>query len=186
MFRTFRRHFCVVSAGLILLGAGCQHALAGTEKESTGHSFWLNAGAGLCSLGSFGGNIGFHVQTKRLLYSVRGTANSEAVGFLDGGDEFYDAAVLIGIATPQPDNYHASFSMGIARVTGSRFVESPESLFFGGKSVDINPTLGFAAQSQLFLKISRVIGMGLSVYLNLNDMKPFGGVTLGLRFGFLR
>ncbi len=179
------RNSCIIFVSLIFI-SGCLPACAWSEKESSRHLFWLNSGLGLCSLGSLGGNIGLNIQTEKFIYTMRGTANSEKVGVLNGGDEFFDVAMLIGMATQKQDNYHASVSFGIARVTGSRFMKTEQSLFFGGKSVDVKPTFGFAVQSQLFLKISRVVGMGFTVYLNLNDIEPFGGITFGFQLGSLR
>ncbi len=65
-------------------------------------------------------------------------------------------------------------------MTGSR----GKGLFNGREDVD--PTFGLPIAVQLFGNISRIVGLGLYVYVNLNEEQDFGGVTLYLRLGKLR
>ncbi len=75
--------------------------------------------------------------------------------------------------------------VGIARVTGSRFVGRP-GIFASGRRADINPTIGVPIEVRLFARLSRASGFGLYVYTNVNEEHSFGGVTLCLQLGKLR
>ncbi len=176
----FSRSLCSFFIFIILLHIGYESVHAQAEKESLKNLHWINAGLGVSSMGSFGGNAGLSIQYGKLIYTLRGTANSEE--YLRGGDEFFDVGLLIGIAS-ETQKSHASISIGIAIVTGSRYQKTPSFFGFGGKSVDIIPTIGLPIESQLFLKLSRSIGMGFNIYLNINKEEPFGGITLNLLLG---
>jgi len=170
---------------IIILILGFRSVIAQEKLEPDMYPIWINAGLGISSLGAIGGNAGLSVQSGKWLYTIRGTANSENSGILSGGDEFFDVALLFGIATENKKN-HASFSIGIARVTGSRYREGSGGFLFSGKRNDISPTIGLPMESQLFFKISGFLGLGLNLYFNLNKEESFGGLSLNLMLGSLR
>ncbi len=181
---TFLRYLFIILILITSLSLEFTSVFARTETKSNENLYWFNGGLGRSSLGSVGGSTGMSIQLKKMMFSMRATANSEGGGILDGGDEFFDVGLLIGIATQRLKN-NASFLVGIARVAGSRYIETSDS-FFGGKRVDIVPTIGFPIESQLFFKLSGWFGMGLNIYLNLNREETFGGITLNLMLGKLR
>jgi len=166
---TFSRYSSIILILLIFLFSEGTSVFAQTEEDLSNNLNWINVGLGFSSLGAIGGCADFNFQFKKLMFSLHATVNSEKSGILAGGDEFFDTGLLIGIATQSQEN-HASISVGIARVTGSRYKETTGG-FFGGKRVDIDPTIGFP--------------IGLNIYLNLNKEETFGGITLSLIFGKL-
>ena len=172
---------------IISQSLGFSSVFAQIETKPNDNLYWINGGLGRSSLGSLGGSAGISIQLKKMMFSLRATGNSEKGGWFEGGDEFSDVGLLIGIATQRPKN-HASFSVGLARVTGSRYIETETKGFslFSGKRVDISPTIGFPIESQLFLKLSSWFGMGLNIYFNINEKRTFGGITLNLMLGKLR
>ncbi|MCH8126734.1 hypothetical protein IIC38_12325 [candidate division KSB1 bacterium] len=150
---------------------------------------WIHAGLGISSLGPFGGSpggsAGLSIQSKKLIFSFRMTANLEDIVF-STGSEFYDIGLLVGVAT-QNRKSHTSFSIGLARVTGIRVTENVQCVFFCfNERVDIDPTIGVPIVFQYFMKVSGVIGYGFNIYWNINNVKSFGGITLNLMLGKLR
>lgn len=155
------------------------------DSSKSDTNFWLAAGVGLSSLGSLGGVASVNVQRRRLLFSARATANEQCVSLFCGGDELFDTALLVGVATLSPDDpAHASFALGVARVTGSRFIDGPG--FFGGGRAAITPSLGLAADAQVDLRLGGGAGLALDLYLDINREASFAGFTLGLELGKLR
>ena len=157
---------------------------------------WIHAGLGISSLGPFGGSpggsAGLSIQSKKLIFSLRATANKEdAVEIFTAGEEFYDVGLLVGIAT-QNLKTHTSFSVGLARVTGFRIMETTVEYedcflcFYSEKRVDIDPTIGIPIEFQRFVKVSGGFGIGFNIYWNINNVKSFGGITLNLMLGKLR
>lgn len=175
-------HFLMYIASFLTL-AYSQTTYGQTPSDPSKTVFWLNGGLGLSSLGSLAGVASFSVQVSQVLVSLRTTANSECVGLACGGDEFFDLGVLIGIASIGKKT-HISVAAGFARVTGSRYIGQPG--FFGkGKRIDIDSTIGFPVEVQLFKKHSGVSRLGLYVFSNINSERSFGGIALCLQFGKL-
>jgi len=149
-------------------------------KPKTNNLYWIHAGLGRSSLGSLGASAGLGIQLNNLILSLRGTANAENyLEIFSGGDEFFDVGLLVGIGA-RKQKVHASFSVGIARVTGSRYISGERV------DIDIDPTIGFPIEVQLFHKAFRSSAIGLNFYWNINREKSFGGLTVGFMFGKLR
>ena len=147
-------------------------------KPKTNNLYWIHAGLGRSSLGSLGASAGLGIQLNNLILSLRGTTNAEEfIEIFSEGDEFFAVGLLVGIGA-RKQKVHASFSMGIARVTGSRYIS--------GERVDIDPTVGLPIEVQLFHKAYRSSAIGLNFYWNINREESFGGLTVGFMFGKLR
>lgn len=174
--------FLSLSSVLILIWSESTFTQELSDSSTT--TVWLNGGLGFSSLGSLAGSAAFSIKFNRLMLSVRTTANSECVELFCGGDEFYDYGILVGFASATQKS-HLSISAGIARVTGSRFEGDP-GLFGSGKRTNINPTVGLPVELQYFAKLSRIFGLGIYFFANVNREKSFGGLTIGLQLGKLK
>ena len=95
---------------------------AQTLPDSSRTPLWLTVGLGPGTVGGLSGNAGLGGQLGTTTYSVRGSVNTD--GIL--GDGFNEVAVLIGYGRVKK-NYHFSFGIGIARVSGSRVHISVEA-----------------------------------------------------------
>jgi len=184
---SFSSYSLMVYTIIVSLSSGSTSVYGQNEVKPKMNLYWIHAGLGRSSLGSLGASAGLGIQLNNLIFSLRGTANAEEFGIFSGGDEFFDLGLLVGIGT-RKQKVHASFSVGIARVTGSRFMETTEGGFLGsdGKSVAIDPAIGFPLELQLFHKVYRSSGIGLNFYWNLNHEESFGGLTVNFMFGKLR
>lgn len=173
----YRFFICVI---LVLVFASIDSVCAQPTSQTSKSRFWLSGGLGLSTLSSVAGSANASVQFKRILFTLRTTANSASVF----GDEFFDVGLLVGLSS-QGRGGHASVAIGFARVTGSR--SSGLDLFGTGDGrEDINPTFGLPIEVQLFGNIGRIFGLGLYAYANVNPEQNFGGITVNLRFGKLR
>jgi hypothetical protein len=135
-------------------------------------TFWLGPGLG-AGTNDFAAHFNFSYQTGANLLSLR--AATTAGIFSDG---FGDVALLYGRAT-RPDRYHASVAVGVAVADGCK------GGGLGGCR-DRPSVFGFPIETQLFWRPSRVFGVGLYGFANLNQSQSFAGMTLGLQLGRLR
>jgi len=183
----FYPYSLIVCTIIILLSLESISVYGQNEAKPKTNLYWIHAGLGRSSLGSLGASAGLGFQLNHLILSLRGTANAEEFGIFSGGDEFFDVGLLVGVST-RNQKVHASFSVGIARVTGTHFIETTEGGFLGsdGKSVAIDPTIGFPLELQLFHKAYRSSAIGLNFYWNINHEESFGGLTVNFMFGKLR
>jgi hypothetical protein len=184
------RYSLIVFTITVLLCSGST-CVYGQNAAKAKVMYWIQAGLGRSSLGSLAGRVGLGLQLKHLIFSIGGTQNVEEVGIFSSGDQLGDLGLLIGIGT-RDHKVHASFSVGVARVAGSRYVETPPPLdcflfdCISGETVDINPTIGFPLEFQFFHKAYRSSAIGLSFYWNINHEESFGSITVGFMFGKLR
>ncbi|MBU4444988.1 hypothetical protein KJ656_07910 [bacterium] len=173
----YRFFTCLI---LVLVFAGINSVCAQPTSQTSKSRFWLSGGLGLSTLGSIAGSANASIQFKRILFTLRTTANSASLF----GDEFFDVGLLVGLAS-QGRGGHASVSVGFARVTGSRS-DGLDLFGTGAGREDIDPTFGLPIEVQLFGNIGRILGLGLYAYANVNTEQIFGGITVNLRFGKLR
>ena len=168
------RLFCIY---VILLTAGTDYVNAQSTTEPEKITYWAHMGLGVTSIGSLAGSAGASIQYGNGLISLRTTSNSETAELFKDGDEFFDLGLLFGFATKNPKN-QTSIAVGIARLTGSRYIG--ESGFFFGDRVDIDPVIGLPIEAQFFLKINKFIGFGVYGYANFNSEQSFSGITLNI------
>lgn len=109
------------------------------------------------------------------LLSLRGIVTGEIFG-----DEFWDVGLLYGRATTA-QRYHASISAGVAVFGGRRSLGG----FFSG-SEKITRQVGIPIEGQLSWRPSGFIGLGLSGFANINEVRSVVGVAISLQLGKLR
>jgi len=174
----------LVCASFVLLLAKAAPADAQLPAEPNKVTYWLSGGLGHSSLGSLAGNASGNIQYGSGLISLHASAHAETVEIFGGGDELYDLGLLVGIAS-RGTRELASFAVGIARVTGSRYIGRP-GLFSSGRRVGTQPTIGLPIEAQLFHKLGRIAGLGACMYADINSEQTFGGITLNIQLGKLR
>jgi len=151
-------------------------SMTGFSQEKGKNTFaWLNAGLGYSSLGSLGAVGSLNIQYKRILFALRGTANTER---LFEGDELLDLGLLIGYVSRSPKMI-VSVSTGVARVTGSYYFNEPAG-FFGGHREPTSPVLGIPLDVQIIARLGRYIGLGAYIYANINSEKNFFGIAASI------
>lgn len=166
--------------GCALLIVSLDFLHAQTPQTVTEPKYWLCAGLGGCTLGDLAGSAAISLRFDRTIFSMRTTANSAGLF----GDEYYDVGLLVGYAA-QMGRGHCSIAIGIARVTGS--YGHGLNLFSTSASREkIAAQAGLPLELQLYPYISRVFGLGLYGYADLNAVQSFAGITLSLRVGRLR
>jgi len=158
----------VIIALIAILSFSTLNYAQETSKQVRTAFFWGNIGFGISSNGA-GGGLNLSIQPTRpgpLLLSLRGIITSEIVG-TDVGD----VAVLIGYSSKRPQsNGFVSVSAGIGYVSGT----------------EIEGTVGFPVQFQLFYTPVSFAGFGIQGYANFNKAETFYGAMLCLQFGLLR
>lgn len=147
--------------------------------SETAPAFWIAAGIGPSSLGFIAGSANASVHLDPVLISARATANAQD---LFGGDEFYDAAALVGIGAAEGAGF-ASIAIGVGWVWGSRWAPGPG--WFDGTRSPVNGTLGFPLEAQVSLR-GAAVGFGLYLFANLNAEQSFTGLTINLQLGSFR
>jgi hypothetical protein len=133
-------------------------------------TFWFTAGYGRGWAEGFSTaeeafSLSASVQWRRLLVSGRAAAVSSSVF-----DNAVDLGLLGGVATPPGRPWHAGLAAGLGAV------EAPD----GSRGV------GVPVEAQLFWRFSKIVGLGLYAFGDLNGEAAFGGATLALQVGRLR
>jgi hypothetical protein len=136
-------------------------------------TFWIGGGLGAGSH-DFAGHLNLSYQTGANLFSFR-TAGTAGI-FSDG---FGDLALLYGRATRAPARYQASAALGIAVADGC------EGGGLGGCR-NKPSVIGFPVETQVSWRPSRFLGVGLYGFADINHLRSFAGVTLGIQLGRLR
>lgn len=171
---TYRlRHPAVVLAAFTVLAFfWCSTAFAQFETRPVHRSFyWVNLGVGGTGFGGAYG-LGLTGQFGLHLFSFH-CATAYNVESSEVGTEF---SVLYGIGK-RGEKGAFSIAVGAGRVEGNRH--------HGDYLYDFEPVLGFSAETQVFGRIGKNAGMGLSVLLNLNKEKNLPVILLCVQFGKL-
>ena len=147
--------------------------LAQEASPSGFDTYWIGAGLGAGS-NDFAAHFNISYQTSVHLLSFR--AATTAGIFSDG---FGDVALLYGRATRGPDRYQASFAMGLAVADGCK------GSGLGGCR-DLPAVIGLPFETQVSWRPSKVFGIGLYGFADINRSQSFAGVTLGIQLGRLR
>lgn len=153
----------VCLAGLLLVGAPLSHAAEGDAAPPDRTCVWASGGVGV---GSGGGAVG-----AALYYERRGTligVRTVAAGRVMGGSQF-DVGVLYGYATRSPRGFTA-LAAGLAMVD------------YGDEST----TIGIPLQFQAMWTPTSVVGLGVTLFGDINTEKSFGGWLLCLNIGKVR
>lgn len=147
--------------------------LLAQEASSEFDTFWIGAGVGAGS-NDFAGHFNISYQTGANLFSFRtaGTAGIFSAGF-------GDVALLYGRATRAPKRYQASVALGLAVADGC----TGSGL---GGCRNLPSVFGFPLETQVFWRPSKVFGLGLYGFADINHSQSFAGVTLGIQLGRLR
>jgi hypothetical protein len=162
---------CSVLAALTLaIGS----PLPAQEVASPGFdTYWIGGGLGAGSR-DFAGHFNVAYQTGANLLSLRAATTA---GIFDDG--FGDVALLYGRATRAPERYQGSVALGLAVADGC-----PSSGLGGCHN---RPSvIGLPLETQVFWRPSRVFGLGLYGFADINHSQSFVGVTLGIQLGRLR
>lgn len=157
------------------IDTGISDAKNDTALQSTKtNRLWVNFGFGPGTMDIAGVvSVSYQFSGSNLL-SLRSAVNGELFG-----DEIWDIGLLYGLATSAHE-YHASFSVGVGVIGGSR----SEGLF--SPNEQITPQFGIPIEGQLFWRPFRVFGLGLTGFANINFEQSFAGLAFNVQFGRLR
>jgi len=142
-------------------------------------TYWLGAGLGLGSE-DFGGQLNGSYQFGANVISLRIASTIASTAGLFG-DGFVDYGLLYGRATRGAGEHHLlAIAAGVAVVDGCR----GGGIFSDCR--DVSAVIGLPLEFQASYRPGKLIGIGLYGFANLNRMRSFGGLTLGLQVGRLR
>jgi hypothetical protein len=141
-------------------------------------SYWLSVGLGVGTEDAAGHAALAYVHGPHL-FAIRAAATS---GLFDDG--FGDLALLYGRAT-RSDNGRARASLGAGMSLVDGCIEPGEGSLFGD-CVNQKTVVGFPIEAQLAWLPAKGLGVGLYGFADLNRIRSFGGVTLGLQIGRVR
>lgn len=177
------RSLLVVFAA-VLLGAVSPPPAAAQRAAPQSHTYWLTGGVGRAEFGAFteiGAHLSAAYQFGGHVAAVRSAASLDILGALVGnaGDVIavQDVGVLLGHGT-RPGSFHASGAAGLGVVQVTRTTTS------GGESSTSH--FGVPFELQLFWRPTRVVGVGLYTYGNLNRAQSFWGWSVSIEVGRLR
>jgi hypothetical protein len=195
--------FLSVGAVLILLIPNClisQGVKSDTKpisqnKISNFSNNWINAGIGVCSFGlSSGAN--FSHQSGKKLITVRATYNEELTIFGPSpSEQAWDVGVMYGRIAKSKYGF-ASISAGLGLVGGvkrGRYLDDDFQGRYGWFAIVIDRyekidflTLGIPAEIQAFWTPFSKLGIGITLFGNLNPEKSFAGLLVSIQIGDLR
>lgn len=123
-------------------------------------------------------DIGYNYQVNASLFSLRFVQTGNLCWTCDMS-ESWEISILYGRSTIS-DDFHASVAggLGLARVDKNK--GSPD------REGNVVTAVSGAIQAQIFLQVSRSMGVGLNGFANINFQESFYGVTLNLHLGKLR
>lgn len=196
-------NFLTVGVTFMLLIPSClmsqdvQSDTTPVSKNKTSNSVnnWINAGIGGCSVGlSSGAN--FSHQSGKKIISVRATYNEELNIFgPTPSEQAWDVGVMYGGIAKSKYGF-ASISAGLGLVGGvkrGRYLGYNRDDSCGWFFIRIDQyekidflTFGIPAEIQAFWTPFSKLGIGVTVYGNLNPEKPFAGLLVSIQVGDLR
>jgi hypothetical protein len=158
---------------LVAFLLGTESTVLAQETASGFDTYWIGGGLGAGSE-DFAGHFHISYQTGANLFSLRTAATA---GLFSHG--FSDVALLYGRATRAPERYQAGIALGLAIADGCE----GSGL---GRCRDRPSVIGFPLETQVFWRPSKVFGIGLYGFADINHLQSFAGVTLGIQLGRLR
>jgi hypothetical protein len=85
-------------------------------------------------------------------------------------DNASDVGLLVGVATPPARRWHAGLAAGVG----------------AAQAPDGTHGVGLPLEAQVSWRFSKIVGLGLYGFGDLNGAADFGGVTLALHVGRFR
>ena len=158
---------------LVAFLLGSESTVLAQDTLSGRDTYWVGAGVGAGSE-DFAGHLNISYQSGANLFSLR-TAGTAGI-FSDG---FGDVALLYGRATRAPERYQAAVAVGLAVADGC------DGGGLGGCR-ERPSVIGFPLEAQAFWRPSKIFGVGLYGFADINHLHSFAGVTLGIQLGRLR
>jgi len=195
--------FLSVGAVLILLIPSCliSQGVKNDAKPDSQNKInnsahnWINAGIGVCSFGLSSGASFSHQFGKKQI-TVRATCNAEFNLFgPTPNEEAWDVGVMYGRSAKSSYGV-VSISAGLGLVGGVKRGSYLRSNFQSGygwftivrDEYEKNEflTIGIPAEIQAYWTPFSKLGIGLTLYGNLNPEKPFAGLLVSIQIGDLR
>jgi len=170
-----------------------------TQSENSAsilnRQYWINGGLGVSSAGLSSG-VGFSHQTGKQLITVRSTYNEELNIFGPSpAERVWDVGVMYGRIAKSKYGF-ASVSAGLGLVGGVKrgtYLGDNLDDDYGWFVIKIDRyekdkfvTLGFPAEIQAFWTPLSKLGIGITLYGNLNPEKSFAGFLVSIQIGNLR
>lgn len=169
MKREFRHSAALLTAiALFSLGAS---SVSYAQSQERRNFFWLNAGVGGTNFGGAYG-LGLSAQFGIHLFSFH-CAGAYNVESSEVGSEY---SVLYGLSR-RNRNSAFSLAVGAGVMRGNHYR--------GDYLFDFDPVWGFSTETQLFGRVAKDVGVGLSALLNLNREKDFPVIMLCVQVGKL-
>lgn len=170
-----------------------------TQSENSAsilnRQYWINGGPGASSAGLSAGLSFSHLNGKHLI-TVRSTYNEELIIFGPSpAESIWDVGVMYGRSAKSKYGF-ASVSAGLGLVGGVKrgtYLGDNLDDGYGWFVIKIDRyekdefvTLGFPAEIQAFWTPLSKLGIGITLYGNLNPEKSFAGFLVSIQIGNLR
>jgi len=177
-----RRNYPIILLVCVFCIGICVDSIQAQDDENVKKAaYWFNVGLGLSTAGSTALSANGSLRINKTIFSVRTTQVSEAKDQVGGG-EFFDVGILIGTTASVTSNKLIALAVGLARVTGYRYVGEPGR----NRSVEkepLNNSIGIPLEIQMFYRPNHIFGIGFYIFGNFNSEQSFGGITLSIQFG---
>ncbi len=193
-----KKIFCVILYfSAFLTFGGINGFSQSKDKNLTSPEYFLSIGAGFSVAGagphtSLGGGLCLRGEASfafnKIILSAYGAANtgggSEYSGFLSEGinDFFAEIGGQIGMVKRTKDRTQIHYKAGLCALQGTRVYPDPGGWFGDGKYVDLKTTIGVPFEIS-WQKHKKIIGYGLTFFMNINPEEVFGGLSLNLLLG---
>ena len=181
MMSTRRNYHAIFFICVLCMGICVDSIQAQNDENMKKAAYWFNVGLGLSTAGSTALSANGSLRINKTIFSVRTTQVSEAKDQAGGG-EFFDVGILIGTTASVTSNKLIALAVGLARVTGYRYVGEPGRHRTVEKE-PLNNSVGIPLEIQMFYRPNHIFGLGVYVFANVNSEQSFGGVTLSIQFG---
>ena len=164
---------------IALLSVGiCSAAITsnsyGQEVDSNSPvlKYWVQSGPSVNTLGTgLYGSIG--IDYNNHVFSLRATSTNTTINA-----ETWDIGLLYG-RSMNFKNFYFSGGTGISVIGGKGYSD----LFGNHEQVDIETSIGFPIEGQIYWEPIWFISLGIYSFANINTGQPFGGMGLSFRLG---
>ena len=140
---------------------------------------WFSAGIG-------GGSSGYSQISNSGIFSVRLIYNTKLDFWATPSESVLDFSLLYGYLAVIPEGF-VTLSGGLSLVNGVKQGESiPSDGWLGKKYEKLSFTsVGFPLEGNIFWKFSPSIGLGITLFADINAEKSFYGIFFCLKYGHL-
>ncbi len=160
------------AVGMMAVVSGCSPGTASAQDTPHTRAIWVQAGLGVSSA-NLGGLAAASVAMGRHLISSR--ASFIASDFEGGEEESFDVALLYGRQLGRGGSFRPSASAGVGYVKCE------------GCNAGRNASaVGLALSLEAALWPTKLAGIGIHGFGNLNSIGSFAGLALTVHFGRLR